>query len=133
MRTIALLAVLGTIAFGTERLIYEVLIVPRLSTVPKVPLWWWMGEFTPPVLVFLYAGWRGGSINATLVLSLAAFLPSLTARVLSSAITGRPVGHDLWVTDREFWIGVVLQFVFWFVTASVGLGVRRLTPNINRQ
>jgi hypothetical protein len=127
LQTIALFAVLGTIAFGAERLLYEALIVPRLSTVPKVPLWWWIGEVLPPVLVFLYTGWCGRSLMTTLALSLAAFLPWLAARALSSLITGRPVGHDLWVTDPQFWIGAILQFGLWLIVASVGLGTRRLT------
>jgi len=72
----------------------------------------------------LYAGWRGSSIPAAATLSIAAYLPWVAALSACAAITGRPVGHDVWVSDAVFWIGVAVQFAFWLCVTALGLGVR---------
>jgi hypothetical protein len=124
LRSLVLFAVLGTVAFVVERRIYEAVIVPRLPGFSKVPLWWWLGEFTPPILVFLYAGWRGSSIRAAAAFAAAACLPWLMGRAMYGALTARPIGHDLWVGDSVFWIGAAVQSAFWFVIAGAGVGIR---------
>lgn len=124
LRSLALFAVLGTVAFVVERRIYEAVIVPRLPGLSEVPLCWWLGAFTPPILVFLYAGWRGSSIRAAAAFTAAACLPWLTGRAVYGALTARPVGHDQWVGDSAFWIDAAVQSAFWFAVAGVGVGMR---------
>jgi len=116
-RELLAFAVLGTLAFAVEDQIYARLIVPRLPDVPRVPLWWWLGESAAPLLVFLAAGWFGASAQRVVLLCVAAFLPWFALSSLYAWLVDVPIGHDVWVGDPAFWFGTGIQLGFWLLVA----------------
>lgn len=111
MQAWTVLAAAGLLASATSALIYWQLIVPQLPRLLAVPLWWWGFMLLPVGLVIVWAGYQARSLSQVLASAGAIVLPWVGAQAVYGLITGRPVGHDVWVTDLWYWLAVALQVV----------------------
>jgi hypothetical protein len=86
-----IIAALGMVAAAavSQQLLYEKLVVPRLSGLSAVPFLWWLGVALPVLVVALALGWVAKSwLESFTAAGIAAV--GLQAYVHWAAVTGRP-------------------------------------------
>lgn len=65
----------------------------------------------PVGLVVVWAGYRSRSLSQVAVSAIAIVLPWVLVEAVYDFVTGRPVGHEIWVTDPPYWLAVALQLL----------------------
>jgi len=85
------LAVIATFAASSfvSGLLYGQVIVPRLSSVRSVPMWWWGAASLPIVIAAFAMGWMVHSARAFVLWSLTAAV-GINLYIAWASLTGRP-------------------------------------------
>ena len=113
-RQTAILLAIGIASLLADRWsewFYHSMIVPRLPSVTRVPLAWWMGEFAPMLFVVGAAGTLARSLPQVQLYAFATFSPPVIVGLVRNLGSGGPFGHDIEVSDSWFWIGRALLFL----------------------
>ena len=128
----ATLAILAA-AIASQQVLYEGLVVPRLSGLPAVPLLWWFGVEAPVIVVTLTCGWMARSWRDALAAAALAAL-GLQAYLYWAATTGRPGLQKSFAIEAPlyYWTGgvmtVFLLLLVPILLARIGhAGLRRST------
>src|SRR5215510_16078218 len=90
---------LALLAYVVSQLIYWRLVVPKLPHIHHVPPTWWVGVHAPFGVAAMAAGaLLSPARHIPSHACVAAFVPA-AAPVISSLVTGAPVGHDIGLRD----------------------------------
>jgi hypothetical protein len=97
----------------SQQLLYERLVVPRLSELGAVPLAWWFGLALPVVIVALGVGWMARSWSESFTVAALAAV-GLQAYLHWAAVTGRPRLHKSLAIEAPLchWTSGVLTMFF---------------------
>ena len=102
-------AVLGIAAWGLSQLIYRLSILPHLPEWRSVPMWLWGVQLLPLAAAVVATGVLSRTLREASINGLSLVVPPILVVAAYGALTGRPVGHDVWVGDPLYLIGVVAQ------------------------
>jgi hypothetical protein len=120
-------AALGVVASAavSQQLLYEMLVIPRLSHVSAVPLLWWLIVAAPIVVVALAVGRKAGSWPESLAVA-ALGAVGLQAYLHWAAASGRPGLHKSLAVEASLyhWTAGVLTM---FLLLSVPIVLARAT------
>lgn len=117
----------GLAGWGLSQAVYRFAIIPRLPEWHSVPFWWWLLEFFPLLCSVVLAGTLSRTTREAAVNGLCLVVPPVAILSASGAITGQPVGHDMWVTDVAYWLVVGIQVT---VGVFAVIGIERITRGL---
>ena len=116
-------AVLAILAAGAaSQFLYEVFVVPRLSSLAAAPLHWWLAIGTPAIIAALVCGWFTRSWREALAVAALASI-GLQLGVHLAALIGRPGWHKSFAIEAPLYHYTVGIFgPLPLLLAVVGLG-----------
>ena len=134
---LAVIAAFAASSFVSD-LLYEQVIVPRLSSVRSVPMWWWGAASLPIVIATFAMGWMVLSARVFVLWSLSAAV-GINLYIAWASLAGRPgfVNQPSALTDPiAFWtFGLGAVAVMVGIVVAIGLAMRtglfeRRPPNL---
>src|SRR5688572_17083113 len=115
----------GIAAWGSSALIYRWMIVPRLPEWRSVPIWWWGIQLLPLVAAVVSAGVLSRSTREAAINGLLLVVPPVLVVSAYGAVTGRPIGHDMWVHEPLYWLVALAQ-------VAIGVASVLVTATVSR-
>jgi hypothetical protein len=119
--TVAAVAALVTAAVGSQ-VLYELLVVPQLSTIARVPVLWWIGVGAPLIVAAVVFGWLTTSLREGFATAGLAAL-AIQAVIQLAAWMGRPGWHKSFALEAplDHWtLGVLSSFALLSVPVIMG-------------
>jgi hypothetical protein len=104
-----LLAGTGIVALSLSEAIYRLAIVPRLPKWQSVPIWWWLVQMLPLVAAVVLTGLMSRTVRDATMNGLSLVVPAVLVVSAYGALTGQPIGHDIWVQDPVYWLIAIAQ------------------------